>query len=87
MCLQFPFFTTIYLSSDWFSRQVGPAYLVFQILLTGGFSALSYWLYKNHRISNLEKKWFRTMIAGSGGASVLKAMEFYRELEVFTDKQ
>lgn len=83
MCLQFPFFTTFYLSNQWFPQEVGLAYIIFQVLLTGSFIYASYWLYKNHRIDNLNKKWFRTLIAGSGGISVLKAMEFYKELEEF----
>ncbi|MBY0537692.1 MAG: hypothetical protein K2P88_17680 [Chitinophagaceae bacterium] len=88
MCLQFPFYTTFYLSSSWFPQEVSIGYLIFQIAMTGGFTYLSYWLYKNHTIENLDKKWFRNMIAASGGKSVLKAMEFYRELEEFkTDSQ
>lgn len=83
MCLQFPFFTTFYLSNKWFPQEIGVSYMVFQGLLTGSFTYLSYWLYKNHTIQNLNKKWFRTMIAGSGGKSVLKAMDFYKELEEF----
>ena len=83
MCLQFPFFTTFYLSNQWFPQEVGLGYIIFQVLLTGSFIYASYWLYKNHRIDNLNKKWFKTLIAGSGGKSVLKAMEFYKELEEF----
>lgn len=83
MCLQFPFWTTFYLSNKWFPQEIGIGYMIFQVLLTGSFTYLSYWLYKNHTIKNLNKKWFRTMIAGSGGKSVLKAMDFYKELEEF----
>ncbi len=81
MCLQFPFFTTFYLSNSWFPHNVGIAYLIFQILLTGSFVFLSYWLYKNHKPQNLHKKWFRIMIAGSGGRAVRQALEFYKEVE------
>ncbi|NCA85385.1 MAG: hypothetical protein EOM83_07395 [Clostridia bacterium] len=83
MSLQFPFFTTFYLSNNWFPHEVGFGYIIFQVLLTSSFVYLSYWLYKNHKPENLDKKWFRTMIAGSGGKSVMKAIEFYRELEEF----
>lgn len=83
MCLQFPFYTTLYLNGSWFPSQVGAGYILFQALLTGSFTYLSYWLYKNHTIENLNKKWFRNMIAGSGGKAVLKAMDFYKELEDF----
>lgn len=83
MCLQFPFFTTFYLSNKWFPQGVGMGYIIFQLILTGSFTYLSFWLYKNHAIENLNKKWFRNMIAGSGGKSVLKAMDLYNELEEF----
>jgi len=83
MCLQFPFFTTFYLSNNWFPHEVGLPYLIFQTILTGSFIYFSIWLYKNHKPENLNKKWFRNLIAGLGGKSVEKAIEFYRELEEF----
>lgn len=83
MCLQIPFYTTFYLTNTWFPHEVGFGYIIFQVLLTGSFIYLSYWLYKNHKLENLDKKWFRDMIAGSGGRSVMKAMEFYKEMEAF----
>ena len=86
MCLQFPFFTTFYLSNNWFPQDVGLPYIIFQIFLTGGFVYFSVWLYKNHKPENLNKKWFRNLIAGSGGKSVEKAIEFYREIEEFEDE-
>lgn len=84
MCLQIPFYTTFYLTNQWFPHEVGPGYIIFQVMLTGSFVFLSYWLYKNHKPENLDKKWFRNMIAGSGGKSVMKAMEFYKEMADFT---
>lgn len=83
MCLQFPFYTTFYLTNKWFPQEVGFGYIVFQVFLTGFFIYFSYWLYKNHKPENLDKKWFRNMIAGSGGKSVMKAIEFYKEIEEF----
>ncbi|HUH73022.1 MAG TPA: hypothetical protein VLZ75_01320 [Chitinophagales bacterium] len=83
MCLQFPFFTTFYLSKNWFPQDVGWPYIIFQILMTGSFTYLSFWLYKNHTPENLNKKWFRNLIAGSGGKSVEKAIQFYKEIEEF----
>jgi len=83
MCLQFPFFTTLYLSGRWFPSEVGVGYLIFQTMLTGSFVYLSYWLYQNHSPKNLHKKWFQRLLAGSGGKPVAKAIEFYQELEDF----
>lgn len=83
MCLQIPFYTTFYLSNKWFPHHVGPGYIILQITMTGSFIFLTYWLYKNHKPENLNKKWFRNLIAGSGGKSVMRAMEFYKEMEDF----
>lgn len=83
MSLQLPFFTTFYLSNNWFPQEVGIPYIILQILITGSFIYLSYFLYRNSKPENLNKKWFRNLIAGSGGKSVEKAIEFYREMEVF----
>lgn len=83
MCLQFPFFTTFYLSNQWFPQDVGRSYIIFQIILTVSSIYISTWLYINHKPENLNKKWFNTLIAGSGGKSIGKAIEFYKELEAF----
>ena len=79
MCLQFPFFTTFYLSNTWFPQEVGLGYIMLQIFMTGSFIFFSYWLYKNSKPENLNKKWF----AGSGGKSVMEALSFYKEMEEF----
>jgi hypothetical protein len=84
MTLQFPFFTTFYLSNSWFPQDVGAGYIILQVLVTGAFVYFSYWLYKNTKPENLDKKWFRNLIAGSGGKSVMDAMTFYKEMEEFT---
>ena len=83
MCLEFPFFTTFYLSNKWFPEDVGFGYIIFQVLLTGSVIYFSYWLYKNTKPENLDKEWFRNMIAGSGGKSVMEALAFYKEMEEF----
>lgn len=83
MILQCPFWTTFYLSNSWFPQDVGLPYIFLQIAITGSFIYLTYWLYKNHKPENLNKKWFRNLIAGSGGKSVEKAIEFYKEIEEF----
>tara|TARA_R110002033_G_scaffold17909_1_gene48177 strand:- start:221 stop:883 length:663 start_codon:yes stop_codon:yes gene_type:complete len=83
MVLQFPFWTTFYLSDRWFPQDMGLSYIIFQIILTGSFIYFSYWLYKNHKPENLNKKWFRNLIAGSEGKFVEKALEFYKEMEEF----
>ena len=83
MILQIPFWTTFYLSNLWFPQEVGLGYILFQVLITGSFVFFTYWLYKQHKPESFNKKWFRNMIAGSGGKSVEKALEFYKEMEEF----
>ncbi len=83
MILQLPFWTTFYLSDRWFPQDVGLPYIILQIFMTGSFIYFTFWLYTQHKPENLSKKWFRNMIAGSGGKSVEKALEFYKEMEEF----
>lgn len=83
MFLQLPFWTTFYLSSKWFPQTVPWEYIIIQVLVTGLFTYLAYWLYKNLTVQNAHKKWVRTLINGSGGKRIMKAMEFYNEIEQF----
>ncbi|MDR1633238.1 MAG: hypothetical protein LBR97_10270, partial [Dysgonamonadaceae bacterium] len=83
MFLQIPFYTTIYLSDFWFPGKVNWIYIVFQILFTGAFTGLAVWFYINHKPENLHKKWLKSMVNGSGGKYIEKALAFYNELETF----
>lgn len=83
MCLQFPFYSTFYLTDIWFPKNVGAIYITFQILMTGGLAYFSYWLFKLHTPENFNKKWFLKMMEGSGNKSVREAMAFYQEIEDF----
>jgi len=83
MVLQFPFWTTFYLSNTWFPYSVSWGYIIFQFLLTASFTYLAYWLYKNQTLENANKKWVKSFIDGSGGKSVMKAIEFYKDIEKF----
>lgn len=83
MFLQLPFWTTFYLSSSWFPNQVNWLFIVFQVVLTGSFAFISYWMFKNLTIENIEKKWVNRLISGSGGKQTIKALVFYKEIEQF----
>lgn len=83
MVLQFPFWTTFYLSDKWFPGSVSWGYIVFQFLLTASFAYLAYWLYKNQTIENADKKWVKILLGSSGGKSVSRALTFYKEIENF----
>jgi lysylphosphatidylglycerol synthetase-like protein (DUF2156 family) len=85
MVLQFPFWTTFYLSDKWFPYSISWGYIIFQIILTASFTYLAYWLYKNQTVKNANRKWVKTLIEGSGGKSIRKAIEFYKDIEAFKD--
>ena len=82
MWLQLPFFTTFYLSSDWFPRSASLVLIVIQILVTCLSVYGSVWLFKNQKVENLHKKWLKLLI-GSGGKYVINALTFYYELEEY----
>jgi lysylphosphatidylglycerol synthetase-like protein (DUF2156 family) len=83
MVLQFPLWTTFYLSSKWFPQDVGWIYIVFQTALTASFTLLAIWLYKNQIPENADKRWFKMFYNGSGGKSVTQALIYYNEIEDF----
>ena len=80
MVLQFPFWTTFYLSDTWFPQNSPTGLLIFQIVITASFTYLAYWLYKNQKPENVDKKWFRILINGSGGKSLMKSIKLYNEI-------
>lgn len=83
MVLQIPFWTTFQLSDKWFPQSVGWGYVVFQVALTASFTWLALWLYQKQTPANADKKWIRSLLAGSGANKVSKALAFYKELEAF----
>ncbi len=83
MVLQIPFWTTFQLSDNWFPHEISWGYVIFQFLLTASFTFLAYRLYQGLTVENVNKKWVRGMIEGSGAKSVFKAIGFYKELETF----
>jgi lysylphosphatidylglycerol synthetase-like protein (DUF2156 family) len=81
--LQLPFWTTFYLSSNWFPKEMGWGYIVFQLLLTGTFTYVAYFFYRNLTLVNLHKKWVKSLLSGAGGKKVMNALTFYKEIETY----
>ena len=81
MYLQTPFFTTFYLSSNWFPQLTPWPYFLFQLVLTGVTIYSSLWVYRNMTIDNLGNKLVKNLLNGSGRETVQKAMDFYKEIE------
>jgi hypothetical protein len=80
MVLQFPLWTTFFLSSTWFPSQVSVGYIFIQVFLTGSFVWLAIWLYRKISLNNLSNRWVSLFVYGVGGKSVLNALKFYEEL-------
>jgi len=83
MYLQTPFFSTFYLSSNWFPQNSPLAYTIFQLVFTAASVYSSYWVYKNMTIENIDNKMIRSLLLGSGRETVRKAMDFYEEIEEY----
>jgi len=83
MYLQTPFFTTFYLSSNWFPQLTPLPYTLFQLALTGAAVYSSWWIYRNMTAENLNNKLIKGLLNGSGRETVQKAMEFYKEIEEY----
>jgi len=83
MYLQTPFFTTFYLSSNWFPHISPWPYTLFQLILTGAAVYSSWWIFKNMKIEKMDNKLVNGLLNGSGRETVLKAMDFYKEIEEY----
>lgn len=83
MYLQTPFFTTFYLSSNWFPQLTPWPYTLFQLILTGAAIYSSWWVYKNMIVENIDNKLIKSLLSGSGRDTVRKAMDFYKEIEEY----
>jgi hypothetical protein len=83
MVLQLPFWSTFFLSSTWFPGNTPWALVVMQICITGLLTWLAIWLYLNQIPANSDKKWFNVLFNGSGGKAVVRAMQYYDEIEEF----
>ncbi|HNX55806.1 MAG TPA: hypothetical protein PKO30_09495 [Prolixibacteraceae bacterium] len=83
MYLQTPFFTTFYLSSNWFPQSSPLAYTIFQLAFTVAAIYSSWWVYRNMTPENLNNKLIKSLLNGSGRETVQKAMDFYKEIEEY----
>ncbi len=87
MYLQTPFFTTFYLSSNWFPQLSPWPYTLFHLIITGAAVYLSWWIYRNMTVDNLDNKLIKNLLNGSGRETVQKAMDFYKEIEEYKLKE
>lgn len=83
MVLQLPFWTTFYLSDKWFPFHASAEMVVVQITITLLSTVLAVQLFRNLTIANLDKKWVRVLLQGSGGRSVLQALQFCKTVQQY----
>lgn len=81
MYLQTPFFTTFYLSSNWFPQDAPLPYTIFQLTFTAAAIYSSWWIYRNMTPENIDHRLIKSLLNGSGRDTVQKAIDFYKEVE------
>jgi hypothetical protein len=80
--LSAPFYSTFYLNKSMLEQGTIGLW-VLQATVTFSLTALSIWLYRNARIENADKRWFRFIFGSSEWTSIIKAMSFLKEIEAF----
>lgn len=80
MFLQFPVWTTFYISKALLING-GIIFYLIQVPVTIGLTILGVWFFRNIRYENREKKWFRLIFRGKEWEPTVKAMEMLREIE------
>jgi len=83
MYLQTPFFTTFYLSSNWFPQNACWPFIFFHAVFTVAAIYSTIWIYKHMTLENIDHKIIKSLLSGSGRETVKKAMDFYKEIEDF----
>jgi len=80
--LSAPFYTTFYINKSMFEHgSIG--LWVLQLTVTTIFTMLSVWLYRNAKMENAGKRWFKFIFGSSEWTSVIKAMNFLKEIEAY----
>lgn len=80
--LSAPFYTTFYINKSMFEHgSIG--LWVLQLTVTAIFTTLSVWLYRNAKIENAGKRWFKFIFGSSEWTAVIKAMNFLKEIEAY----
>jgi hypothetical protein len=80
--LQLPFYTTFFLSGGMLVSG-NFIYLALAVITTGLAIFGAIWLYMNINYKNVDKKWLRFLLKGSGWNATIKAMEFLKEIDAF----
>jgi hypothetical protein len=79
--LQLPFYTTFYWSNEWIHNDSKFWFIALPVTLL--FAFLSIWLYRNISYKNAERKWFRFLLGDTEWGSVVRAINYLKEIEEF----
>ena len=80
--LQTPFYSTFFWSQAMIHANPA-AFLLISVPITLFFVFASGWLYRNINYKNADKKWFRILFGSKEWTSVVKAINFMKEIEEF----
>lgn len=80
--LQLPVFATWNISFELIFNRPWAFWLI-QVPIVAIFTYVGIWFYKNIKIENINKRWFRMMFWGSEWKSILKSAQFLKEIETF----
>lgn len=78
--LQLPFWTTFYLSAD-LIRSGNMLYILVNGFFTFLFIYGAVWLFIHIDYKNKDKKWFKLLFEGKEWTSIMRSVEFYKEIE------
>lgn len=80
--LQLPFYTTFYIANQ-IIKSASTNFWIFQVCLTGTFVLLTIFVFNTISYKNINKRWVKELLNGSGWKSATKAMNFLNEIEEF----
>jgi len=80
--LSAPFYTTFYINKSMFEHGTIGLW-VLQLTVTTVLTTASIWIYRNARIENADKRWFKFIFGSSEWTSVIKAMNFMKEIDAY----
>ena len=79
--LQLPFWSTFFWNTEWMMKDIKFWLIAFPVTLA--LAGLAIWLYRNISLKNSHRKWFKVLFSSREWTSVIKAMEFMKEIEAF----
>lgn len=83
--LQLPVWTTFYWNAGMLKNGNPVLYLI-QALVTGLFTFLAIWLFRNINYANRDKKWFKLIFNGKEWNPVIKSMELLGQIHEYRNE-